>query len=327
MRRRRDLEGRGAPRLSRRLTATVAVAAMGIAGCSGAATTRTPSPSPAAASPSVVAPTASPAPTPTAAATLASCPAAVQRRSLHVVHHFAVSPDDITVDQSGVVWVTATTANLLISLTAGGSVLSTRTVTGAPEGVAIDASAMYVAQQTRNAIAEVTPHPGTLITFPNPTTNAGIDGIAIDAARNRLLVPDSPTGQLYAVPLSGSPTPQLIASGLGRPVAATTDSAGDVIVASESKPALVVISPSGARRTLGHFTDLDEVVPYGGLLYVTELDRGDVLAVDPSSGASVRIAVNLPTPQGLAVTAAGTLEIVDSTFNTLYSLPACGVPG
>jgi hypothetical protein len=35
--------------------------------------------------------------------------------------------------------------------------------------------------------------------------------------------------------------------------------------------------------------------------------------------------VNLPAPQGLAVTAQGMLEIVDATTDTLYSLPACGV--
>ena len=42
---------------------------------------------------------------------------------------------------------------------------------------------------------------------------------------------------------------------------------------------------------------------YAGLLYVTELNRHDVVAVDPTSGASVAVAVNLPAPQGLAVTA------------------------
>jgi hypothetical protein len=36
------------------------------------------------------------------------------------------------------------------------------------------------------------------------------------------------------------------------------------------------------------------------------------------------VAIGLPAPQGLAVTATGTLEIVDATTNTLYSMPACG---
>ena len=108
-------------------------------------------------------------------------------------------------------------------------------------------------------------------------------------------------------------------------MSAAVGPAGDIFVASESSPGLVVVTPAGAVRAIGGFTDLDEVVAYAGLLYVTELNRHDVLAVDPASGASVRLAFDLPAPQGLAVTSNGTLEIVDATTDTLYSLPACGV--
>jgi sugar lactone lactonase YvrE len=244
-----------------------------------------------------------------------------------VVRHFTVSPDDIAVGSSGRIWVTARQANLLISVSPSGSVISMQTVAGGPEGIAAVSSDVYVAQQNLNAIVAIIPKPRTLITFPNRTRNAGIDGISYDATLGQLLVPDSPTGQLFAVPLTGAPSPRLLATNLGRPVAATSDSAGDTFVASESSPALVELTPTGARRTLGRFADLDEVVAYAGLLYVTELDLHDVVAVDPKSGASHRIAVNLPSPQGLAVTPAGILEVVDSTTDTLYSMPACGARG
>ncbi len=85
-----------------------------------------------------------------------------------------------------------------------------------------------------------------------------------------------------------------------------------------------MIAPDGAVKRIGSFTDLDEVVSYGGLLYVTELNRHDVVAVDPASGASAVLAIDLPAPQGLAVTADGVLEVVDATTDTLYSLPTCG---
>lgn len=256
--------------------------------------------------------------------TLASCAAAMDVRALHVVHHFAVSPDDIAVDSGGRLWVSAREANLVFSLSPDGSGIAAQTVVGGPEGIAVENSSVYVAQQNLNAIAAIAPTRGTLITFPNRTANAGIDGIAGDTAAPRLLVPDSPAGEMFAVPLTGSSTPQLIATNLGRPVAAAIDSNGNVFVASESSPGLVMLTPAGTRRTLGRFADLDEVVAYAGLLYVTELDRHDVVAVDPTSGASHPIAVNLPAPQGLAATATGTLEIVDATTKTLYSMPACG---
>ena len=194
-----------------------------------------------------------------------------------------------------------------------------------PEGVAADGSTLYVARQDLNAVAAITSTMRTLVSFPNRTANAGIDGIAVDAATHRLLVPDSPSGRLFAVNLSGAATPTLLAVGLGRPVAATADASGNVFVASESSPGLTVLSISGATRTLGRFSNLDEVVFYAGLLYVTDLDHHDVLAVDPTTGQSAVVASGLPAPQGLAVTSAGGLEIVDATTNTLYSTRACGV--
>ncbi|MDQ2961403.1 MAG: hypothetical protein M3R48_10210 [Candidatus Dormibacteraeota bacterium] len=242
-----------------------------------------------------------------------------------MVHSFSLSPDDISVDAVGRLWVTARQQNLLVGMDGGGGALRTETISGGPEGVASDGATLYVAQQDRNAVVAVTPAIRTYITFPNRTPNAGIDGLYVDSVNHRLLVPDSPVGELFAVSLAGLPNPQLLGSGLGRPVAAAADAAGNVFVASESSPGLTMILPSGATRTVGHFANIDEVVAYAGLLYVTELDRHDVLAVDPSTGDSVPVATDLPSPQGLAVTASGILEIVDATLNTVYSMPACGV--
>jgi glucose/arabinose dehydrogenase len=312
------------PPLARAVAALMISAAL--AGCTTGVSSRptaVPTVPPRA---TAIAATPPPTPSPTPAVTLASCAAAVDRGALHVVHRFATSPDDVAVDVANRIWVTAREANLLTTLNPDGSPVSTQTVAGGPEGIAVDASGVYVAQQNVNAIAVVTPAARTLVTFPNRTGNAGIDGIAVGSG-GQLLLPDSPTGQLFSVPLQQAAAPHLVATGLGRPVDATTDPAGDIVVASESTPALVVLSASGGRRTLGHFADLDEVVEHAGLLYVTELDRHDVVAVDPVSGASTPIAINLPAPQGLAVTAAGTLEIVDATTHALYSLPACGVTG
>lgn len=302
--------------------ACVALIIAALTGCTSTVTPHTssaptPSPPPATA---VVTPT----PTPAITTTLASCAAAVTRAALHVVHHFSVSPDDIAVDAAGRLWVSAREANQLISMNPDGTGVATVTVTGGPEGVAVEGSGVYVAQQNVNAIAEIAPRRSAVMTFPNHTANAGIDGIAA-ATGQTLLVPDSPNGTLLGLSLGSPPTTRLIATHLGRPVSAAVGPGGDIFVASESSPGLVVITPAGNVRKIGGFTDLDEVVGYGGLLYVTELNRHDVVAVDPTSGASVVLAVNLPAPQGLAVTVGGTLEIVDSTTAALYALPACGV--
>jgi hypothetical protein len=242
-----------------------------------------------------------------------------------VVHRFSVSPDDIAIDASGRLLVSAREANQLITLSADGTAITTQAVAGGPEGVAVAAAAVYVAQQNVNAIEELAPTRRELITLPNRTVNPGIDGISTGPASQTLLVPDSPVGTLLEVSLAGTPSPRVIATRLGRPVSAVVGQSGSIFVASESSPGLVMVSSAGTVTRIGDFSDLDEVVAYAGLLYVTELDRHDVLAVNPVSGASLPVAVNLPAPQGLAVTASGILEIVDATTDTLYALPACGV--
>jgi hypothetical protein len=269
-------------------------------------------------------PTATATPAPAVVATLASCGSAVTRSALNVIHHFTVSPDDIAIDTSGRLWVSAREADQLISLNQDGSGVATTMVTGGPEGVVVVASAIYVAQQNVNAIEEITPLRHEVVTLPNRTANAGIDGISVAATSQALLVPDSPAGTLLELSLTGPPGPRVIATHLGRPVAATTGPSGEIFVANESSPGLVEVTAAGTVTKIGGFTDLDEVVAYAGLLYVTELNRHDVVAVDPASGASRAVAVNLPAPQGLAVTANGILEIVDATTDTLYSLPTCG---
>jgi sugar lactone lactonase YvrE len=297
----------------------------GFAGCSSAVilTPTAHTPTPQAPATSVTA-AATATPTLASPTTLAACAAAVTRTALHVVHRFGVSPDDIAIDTSGRLWVSAREVDQLIGLNPDGSGVTSAVVSGGPEGVAVAGSGVYVAQQNLNAIAEVTPQRRQVIALPNLTVNAGIDGIAIGATGETLLVPDSPNGRLLELSLVGPASPRVVATHLGRPVSAAVGPTGDIFVASESSPGLVAVAPGGAVRKIGGFTDLDEVVAYAGLLYVTELNRHDVVAVDPASGSSVPVAVGLPAPQGLAVTANGTLEIVDATTDTLYSLPACG---
>jgi DNA-binding beta-propeller fold protein YncE len=255
-------------------------------------------------------------------ATIQQCPPPRTAQALTALHHFSVSPDDVAVDRSGRLWITSRTANELFTLTSNGTPMATLTIPGGIDGVAADGSAIYAVEQNLNSIVSVAHGFPLILHLSNTTPNAGIDGVWLDA-QHRLLIPDSPTGQLYGLAL-GSATPQLIASHLGRPVAAISMS-GQTFIASETPPGLLVVAINGATHTLGNFSDLDEVVSYAGLLYVADLERHEVVAVDPVSGATRAVAVDLPAPQGLAVTAAGTLVIVDATTSDVYSAPTCGL--
>ncbi|HCI80606.1 MAG TPA: hypothetical protein DHW02_13050, partial [Ktedonobacter sp.] len=60
----------------------------------------------------------------------------------------------------------------------------------------------------------------------------GVDGIALDPTNNTLIIPDSPTGNVYRMSLDGQSL-TLLASGITRPVGAIVDAQGTVYVADE----------------------------------------------------------------------------------------------
>jgi len=159
-----------------------------------------------------------------------------------------------------------------------------------------------------------------LLALANHTANAGVDGIGYDAAHQQLLIPDSPNGTLLAYSVGGGTT--VLRRGLGRPVTATTDPAGNVYIGMENAPGVLVVSPSGTARSLGSFSQVDEVVYLNGLLYIADL-AGTVDAIDPATGRSTPLVTAAPAPQGLAATANGTLILVDETTHVVASLEPC----
>lgn len=301
-------------------TSVVALVGLVLAGCASAPRAGTPTPA-ASVSPTV-APSAPTSATPQPA-TLSGCPPAQLEGQLTVLARISASPDDVTIDRAGNIWVTALDAHLIIELSASGKVLATISDPGGPEGlVELPDGRFVVADQLVNALGVFRPGDGgvsRLLTLVNHTANAGVDGLAYDTTHKQLLIPDSPNGTLLAYPVGGSTT--VLRRGLGRPVAATTDPTGNTYIGMENLPGVLVVSPPGATRSLGSFAQVDEVVYLNGLLYVADL-AGSVDAIDPATGQSVRL-VTAPAPQGLAATANGTLILVDQTTHVVASLAPC----
>ncbi len=257
-------------------------------------------------------------------ATLNGCPAARTEAQLTVLARVAASPDDVTVDRAGNIWVSALDARLITELSASGKLLATVSDPGGPEGIVeLPDGRLAVADQVANALGVFRPgdvRVSRLLTLTNHTANAGVDGIGYDAAHQRLLVPDSPNGTLLAYAAGGATT--VLRRGLGRPVAATTDPGGNMYIGMENVPGVLVVSPTGATRSLGSFSQVDEVVYVNGLLYVADL-AGTVDAIDPVTGQSKRLVSPAPAPQGLAATADGTLILVDETTHVVAALTPC----
>ncbi len=269
---------------------------------------------------------ASPSQTAAAPATLAGCPAAQPLDRLTVLHHFRSDADDVAVDGAGHIWVSSPSAGRIDELTSTGSEIHAFTNAEEPEGlVPLAGGRVAVAEQRTNQVAVLDPATGVtspLVSIPDPSGNLGIDGLGLSADGGHLLIPDSPSGRLLEVPASGG-RPSVIARGLGRPVDANPLPGGGIAVASENSPGLRVVGPSGTVHTVGTVSDLDEAVPANGLIYVTALGTGEVLAVDPSSGANRVLVTNSPAPQGLSLLPDGRLLLADSTRRILVELQPC----
>jgi streptogramin lyase len=270
-------------------------------------------------------PTAPPSPSATPLATLAGCPAPVALSQLPVLHQFTTDADDVAVDSRGDIWVSSPNAGRIDELGADGTSIATFVDPNEPEGlVPLPDGDVVVAEQGPNRLDVLVPSTRVLtplLTIPNSTGNAGVDDIALSADGAEILVPDSPSGRLLEIPVGGG-TPTVLASGLGRPVDAEQLPDGAIVVAAESNPGLVEVA-GGATQAVGSLTDLDEAIPDDGLVYVTDLGTDEVLAVDPTSGASHVLVTVSPSPQGLVALPDGSLLLVDSTREVIVILSPC----
>jgi len=262
-----------------------------------------------------------------ALAGLAGCPVVPAAASGLPVLWRGGSPDDLAVAADGALWVIDGAAQVVDRVVAGAVARTLRGIAD-PEGVlALASGDIVVAEQGRQRILLVHPDDTrtVLLTLPAAGGQLGVDGIAYDAAGDRVIVPDSPHGTVLSVAVAHPGNATTLAQGLGRVVGAVADPAGGglwVVAEAEAPHGLVQID--AGVRMLGNLAQLDDIVELHGLLYVTDLRNHSVHAVDPRSGADRVIATGLEQPQGLAVLQDGGLAVADSTRGVVQRVAPCG---
>ncbi len=230
-------------------------------------------------------------------------------------------PDDLAFDQEGRLLFSDFYNGTVSRLNADGSVTHIATGLAGPEGlVVLPNGTLIVAEQRTNRILTLTPGAKSLTvlrTIPGTPSTApckdGIDGIALDGTTNTLIVPDSPTGNVYRLSLDGKKL-TLITSGIVRPVGAIVDSQGTIYVADECGGAIVRITPDGMSTRITGFGMPDDVA----------LDhRGNLLLIDllPSRHALIRIRQS--TGQREIIASKGFIEpqglVIDENDNIFVS--------
>jgi len=162
--------------------------------------------------------------------------------------------------------------------------------------------------------------PGTPSSLP---CKDGVDNIALDPTSNTLIVPDSPTGDVYRMSLDGKKL-TLLSGGIVRPVGAAVDNQGNIYVADECGGAVVRIAPGGKTTHIGGFGMPDDVA----------FDQqGNMLVIDlkPSIHALIRVlqatgaretllSKGLIEPQGLVIDQRGNIYVSDDYADTITEL-------
>jgi streptogramin lyase len=293
----------------------------------------TPAPSPPrtpATTASSAAATSTPAPT-TAVSVLSACPQARAVTTFTVLSRPGGRPDDLALAPDGSLWVSDPDNGTVWQLDNSGRVVRTVSDPNGPEGMVFRADGtMLLAEQKPNRIVTLPP-PYTstqpFVDIPNRSGRMGIDGLGVDDPSRRLLIPDSPHGVLDAVPLNGG-TLVVLASGMSRPVSATTGPDGSVYVVDEGTTGLWRVPASGGSpMRVGSVSGLDDVVSSNGLLYGTAINAGTVLAIDPRTGESRTLVTSVQDAQGLAVLPDGRLALADSTRGIVVYVDRCGSGG
>lgn len=214
----------------------------------------------------------------TAAPTMATSGVTPQHFKARVILQGKGRPDDLVFDQSENVLLFSDFYNGTISsITLNGVVTVLLRGLAGPEGMIVlpDHSLIFAEQNTNRILllAPGTHTPTVLRTIPGMSGQAecrhGIDGIAWDPTTTSIIVPDSPTGDVYSLSLDGK-TLKLLASGITRPVGAAVDKQGNIYVADECGGAVWRITPDGAKTRIGGFGMPDDVVidPHGNLLII-----------------------------------------------------------
>lgn len=306
------------------ISATILFCFIVFTSCANSASSnRTPTPSPNGITPIV--PTESPALEPTLTTTLDTTPT---HYTSQVLLSGVGRPDDLAFDQQGRLLFSDFYNGTVSRLNGDGSVTKIITGLAGPEGlVALSNGTMIIAEQRTNRILTLAPGaksltvlraiPGTPGTAP---CKDGIDGIALDSTTNTLIVPDSPTGNVYRLSLDGKKL-TLITSGIVRPVGAAVDAQGTIYVADECGGAIVRITPDGRSTRISGFSKPDDVAfdLHGNLLVIDLLPSIHALIrIRQSTGKhEILASKGFIEPQGLVVDGNDNIYVSDDYANKI----------
>jgi DNA-binding beta-propeller fold protein YncE len=273
-----------------------------------------------------------PTPSPTLTATAAPSPTSTPRVPAGYVAHTILRgvgrPDDLAFDLQGHLLFSDEFNGTLNRVNGDGTVTTLLHGLPGPEGiVALPDGRLIVSMQDTNAIMAFAPGSLQAVVLrrlpgipSTATCKHGVDGIAYDPTTGTLILPDSPTGDVYRMSLDGKSL-TLLASGIVRPVGAGVDGQGNVFIADECGNAVWQISPDGHKTRFGGFGMPDDVIAVGsGILLIIDLAISvhALWRLNLGTGKREKLASQgFIEPQGLMMDGQGNVFVSDDYANVI----------
>lgn len=298
-----------------------------LSSCSQSSPTVTSIPTPTR-SPVIATSTVTPTTAPTSTGTPGATP---QHFKTRIILSGRRRPDDLVFDPQGRLVFSDFYGGTISRINTDGSVTLLFSGLAGPEGmIYLPDGTLIIAEQRTNRILEIAPDtsaPTVLRVLPGTPSSLpckdGVDNIALDPANSTLILPDSPTGNVYRMSLDGKKL-TLLTGGIVRPVGAALDNQGNIYVADECGGAVVRIAPASKTTRIGGFGMPDDVAfdAQGNMLVIDlKVSIHALIRVLHTTGArETLLSKGLIEPQGLLIDSRGNIYVSDDYANTITEL-------
>jgi sugar lactone lactonase YvrE len=267
--------------------------------------------------------TGTPLPLPSATFTAAVAPIITDPRPIILADHLS-QPDDLLLAPDGSIYLSDVGDGTIRRYTQAGGLQLVLSGLNEPEGMVIlpDGS-MVIAEQGKNRLLKYDPVTQALLPFldlRNTTGQAGVDGLAWDAASQTIILPDSPNGTILRVSPDGRTVTE-IASGFVRPTGAWVEPDGSILVVDEYGNTLNRIHPDGSVEKLAAFSTPDDVIEDGsGNIFVITLGDNAVHFISGTTHQDAILTAQVSGPQGISFDTDGNLVVTDPGNHRLVKL-------
>ncbi len=260
---------------------------------------------------------------PTATFTAVIFPIITNPQLIILADHLS-QPDDLLLAPDGSIYLSDVGDGTVRRYTQAGGLQLLLSGLNEPEGMVIlpDGS-MVIAEQGKNRLLQY--NPATQVLSPildlrNTTGQAGVDGLAWDAASQTIILPDSPNGTILRVSPDGKTVTQ-IASGFVRPTDAWVEPDGSILVVDEYGNSLNRIHPDGSIEKLAAFSTPDDVIEdASGNIFVVALGDNAVHLISGTTHKDAILTRQVNSPQGISFDADGNLIVADPGDHRLIKL-------